>query len=75
MLLRNLKLKNMKLAMSEGVSLEVNEDGIVNAERSEDIKALRVVGFVDVESVEMIRQDMRIPEMPVVKTFKRRKKQ
>jgi hypothetical protein len=74
MLLKNLKLKNMTLAMTEGVSLEVTEDGIVNAERIEDIKALRFVGFVDVEGVEMVRQDMRVPEMPAVKTFKRRKK-
>ena len=64
----------MTLAMTEGVSLEVTEDGIVNAERIEDIKALRFVGFVDVEGVEMVRQDMRVPEMPAVKTFKRRKK-
>ena len=74
MLLKNLKLKNMTLAMTEGVSLEVTEDGIVNAERIEDIKALRFVGFVDVEGVEMVRQDMRVPEMPAVKTFKLRKK-
>lgn len=77
MRLVNVKMKNQSLALSGNRILEVDEDGFVSADE-EEAKSLCVVGFVMVDAVvpdvghPMIREDLRVSEMP--KTFKRRRK-